>query len=332
MKALSAPALIAALAALTACSQEPPPNAAPAAEAPAAAAPAAGEADSMPHPVPAEAGSEVDLPPEPLGGLDHLAVALHQEGVAPVGHGGAPREPRAGLGTAGEAAAWGEIFVTATGNLNVFREEHFRVMSDGALLSNSGHFDAELELSALERLAEGHVREVRDNVREYDLGEKKLYLLAEGRLVNLGAAEGHPAAVMDMSFAGQALAAEYVAANHGSLDNAVHVLPEELDSGATLADVASRIVGPWGAVVMALTAVFSIGGNLAGSVLGALPFAPDCRLRRDGRFGAPAELAVSLGVDQKPGIVDVLFRGASLPSVARRPRGVDLQRAAQAGQ
>ena len=131
---------------------------------------------------------------------------------------------------AGDAAQWGEIFVTATGNLNVFREEHFRVMGDGAMLANSGHFDAELELAALERLAEGHIREVRENVQEYDLGEKKLYLLAEGRLVNLGAAEGHPAAVMDMSFAGQALAAEFVAGNHESLDNKVHVLPEDLDA------------------------------------------------------------------------------------------------------
>ena len=91
-------------------------------------------------------------------------------------------------------------------------------MQDGAVLANSGHFDAELELAALERLAEGHIREVRENVQEYDLGEKKLYLLAEGRLVNLGAAEGHPAAVMDMSFAGQALSAEYVARNHESLE------------------------------------------------------------------------------------------------------------------
>jgi adenosylhomocysteinase len=144
--------------------------------------------------------------------------------------------------TAGDAAQWGEIFVTATGNLNVFREEHFRVMQDGAVLSNSGHFDAELELSALERLAEGHVREARENVREYDLGEKKLYLLAEGRLVNLGAAEGHPASVMDMSFAGQALAAEYVAANHESLGNEVHVLPEELDKQIARLKLESRAV------------------------------------------------------------------------------------------
>ncbi len=132
--------------------------------------------------------------------------------------------------TAGDSATWGEVFVTATGNLNVFREEHFRVMRDGAILANSGHFDAELELAALERLAEGHMREVRENVREYDLGEKKLYLLAEGRLVNLGAAEGHPAAVMDMSFAGQALSAEYVAANHASLDNTVHGVPADIDA------------------------------------------------------------------------------------------------------
>ena len=132
--------------------------------------------------------------------------------------------------TAGDAAPWGEVFVTATGNINVFREEHFRVMSDGAVLANSGHFDAELELDALARLAEGHVREVRNDVREYDLGEKKLYLLAEGRLVNLGAAEGHPAAVMDMSFAGQALAAEYVALHHADLDVRVHVIPAEIDA------------------------------------------------------------------------------------------------------
>ena len=132
--------------------------------------------------------------------------------------------------TAGDAARWGEVFVTATGNLNVFREEHFRVMHDGAILANSGHFDAELDLAALERLAEGHIREVRQNVQEYDLGEKKLYLLAEGRLVNLGAAEGHPAAVMDMSFAGQALSVEFVAQNHESLTNDVHVVPADIDA------------------------------------------------------------------------------------------------------
>jgi adenosylhomocysteinase len=142
--------------------------------------------------------------------------------------------------TAGDAATWGEVFVTATGNLNVFREEHFRVMSDGALLANSGHFDAELELAALERLAEGHVREVRENVREYDLGEKRLFLLAEGRLVNLGAAEGHPAAVMDMSFAGQALSAEFVARSHATLSNDVHVVPADIDEQIARLKLESR--------------------------------------------------------------------------------------------
>jgi adenosylhomocysteinase len=132
--------------------------------------------------------------------------------------------------TAADAARWGEVFVTATGNINVFREEHFRVMPDGALLANSGHFDAELDLAALRRLAEGHVREVRNDVQEFDLGPRKLYLLAEGRLVNLGAAEGHPAAVMDMSFAGQALSAEFVARHHAELEDTVHVVPAEIDA------------------------------------------------------------------------------------------------------
>ena len=102
--------------------------------------------------------------------------------------------------------------MTATGNVNVFRREHFAAMQDGAIMANSGHFDAELDLKALREMAEGHVRDVRENVQEFDLGGKKVNLIAEGRLVNLGAAEGHPAAVMDMSFANQALSAEYVVA------------------------------------------------------------------------------------------------------------------------
>jgi adenosylhomocysteinase len=131
--------------------------------------------------------------------------------------------------TAAQAAPWGEIFITATGNINVFRREHFVAMRDGAVMANSGHFDAELDLAALRQLAEGHVREVRDNVQEFDLGPKKLHLLAEGRLVNLGAAEGHPAAVMDMSFANQALCAEYVALHHGELERRVYDVPEAID-------------------------------------------------------------------------------------------------------
>ena len=131
--------------------------------------------------------------------------------------------------TAGQAAAWGELFITATGNVNVFRREHFEAMGDGAIMANSGHFDAELDLAALRQMAEGHIRDVRENVQEFDLGGKKLNLIAEGRLVNLGAAEGHPAAVMDMSFANQALSAEYVAKNHAELSAQVYVVPEEID-------------------------------------------------------------------------------------------------------
>ncbi|MCU0483717.1 MAG: adenosylhomocysteinase [Chloroflexi bacterium] len=131
--------------------------------------------------------------------------------------------------TAGEAAPWGEVFVTATGNINVFRREHFAAMPDGAILANSGHFDAELDLDALRALAEGHVREVRENVQEFDLGPRRLNLLAEGRLVNLSAAEGHPAAVMDMSFANQALSAEYVVRHHSELAPAVYDVPEAID-------------------------------------------------------------------------------------------------------
>ena len=132
--------------------------------------------------------------------------------------------------TAGEAAGWGELFVTATGNVNVFRREHFAAMRDGTIMANSGHFDAELDLAALRQMAEGHIREVRENVQEFDLGGKRVNLIAEGRLVNLGAAEGHPAAVMDMSFANQALSAEYVAQHHAELTPQVYVVPEAIDA------------------------------------------------------------------------------------------------------
>ncbi len=132
--------------------------------------------------------------------------------------------------TAAQAAAWGDLFITATGNKNVFRREHFAAMRDGAIMANSGHFDAELDLTALREMAEGHVREVRTNVQEFDLGGKRVNLIAEGRLVNLGAAEGHPAAVMDMSFANQALSAEYVAQHHAELKPGVYVVPEAIDA------------------------------------------------------------------------------------------------------
>jgi len=132
--------------------------------------------------------------------------------------------------TAAQAAPWADLFITATGNINVFRREHFAAMKDGAVMANSGHFDAELDLKSLREMAEGHVREVRENVQEFDLGGKRVHLIAEGRLVNLGAAEGHPAAVMDMSFANQALSAEYVALHHGELENKVYVVPEAIDA------------------------------------------------------------------------------------------------------
>ncbi len=131
--------------------------------------------------------------------------------------------------TIGDAATWGEIFVTATGDIHVIRAEHFKVMRDGAIMANSGHFDVEIDLPALRELAGDRIRAVRDHVVEYDLGDRKVHVLAEGRLVNLSAAEGHPAAVMDMSFANQALCAEYLSRKHGDLANGVYDVPEEID-------------------------------------------------------------------------------------------------------
>jgi adenosylhomocysteinase len=131
--------------------------------------------------------------------------------------------------TMGDAAPWGEIFITATGDIHVIRAEHFKLMSDGAIMCNSGHFDVELDLPALKGLAGGRVREVRHNVEEYDLGDRRVNVLAEGRLVNLSAAEGHPAAVMDMSFANQALGAEYLKLHHSELTDGVYDVPVEID-------------------------------------------------------------------------------------------------------
>ena len=131
--------------------------------------------------------------------------------------------------TMGDAAPWGEIFITATGDIHVIRAEHFKVMNDGAIMCNSGHFDVELDLPALKGLAEGQVREVRHNVEEYDLGDRRVNVLAEGRLVNLSAAEGHPAAVMDMSFANQALSAEYLKLHHSELTDGVYDVPADID-------------------------------------------------------------------------------------------------------
>ena len=128
-----------------------------------------------------------------------------------------------------QAAKIGDIFVTLTGDLNVIRKEHFVKMKDGAILANSGHFNAEIEISELKKLSK-KVRTTRDFVEEFTLkNNKKLYLLGEGRLINLAAAEGHPASVMDMSFANQALSVEYIVKNAGKLKNEVYSVPEKID-------------------------------------------------------------------------------------------------------
>jgi len=129
-----------------------------------------------------------------------------------------------------EAAEVGELFVTLTGNKNVIRAEHFRKMKDRAVIANSGHFNVEIDIPALKKLSKKINRNVKAFVDEYVLsGGKRIYLLAEGRLINLAAAEGHPASVMDMSFGTQALEAEYVIKNQGRLAVAVHGVPIEIE-------------------------------------------------------------------------------------------------------
>lgn len=128
-----------------------------------------------------------------------------------------------------EAAALGDIFVTVTGNKHVIRGEHFAAMKDGAIVCNSGHFDIEIDLKSLGAEATD-VKDVRNFTQEYRLKNgKSVIVLGEGRLVNLAAAEGHPSAVMDMSFANQALAVEYLVKNKGSLEPGLHSIPTELD-------------------------------------------------------------------------------------------------------
>jgi adenosylhomocysteinase len=128
-----------------------------------------------------------------------------------------------------EAVKEGDIFITVTGNKNVIRGEHFESMKNGAVVCNSGHFNVEIDIPALEKLSSGK-REVRPLVDEYVLkGDRKVYLLGEGRLVNLATAEGHPASVMDMSFANQSLSAEYLFKNHKTMKPQVYVVPEHLD-------------------------------------------------------------------------------------------------------
>ena len=129
-----------------------------------------------------------------------------------------------------EAARIGDMFLTVTGDKGVIRREHVELMKDGAILANSGHFDVEIDKDALRELATGGVRRIREFVDEYTLADgRKVNLLGEGRLVNLAAAEGHPSAVMDMSFANQALSVEWIVKNHASLEKRVYPVPVEID-------------------------------------------------------------------------------------------------------
>ena len=138
-----------------------------------------------------------------------------------------------------DAARTGDLFVTATGDKHVLRGEHFELMKDGAILANTGHFNVEIDIPALRKLA-GSVSVARPMVEQFDLsGGRRIFLLAEGRLVNLAAAEGHPASVMDMSFANQALAAEHVVKHHAELEKRVYDMPRDIDDEVARLKLAS---------------------------------------------------------------------------------------------
>ena len=149
-----------------------------------------------------------------------------------------------------EAARIGDVFVTVTGDTSVIRREHLEVMKDGAVLANAGHFDVEIDKNALVELSGGRVRRIRGYVDEYTMGDgRRLHLLGEGRLVNLAVAEGHPAAVMDMSFANQALSVEWIVKGRGTLDPGVYPVPTEIDQ-----EVAKLKLQAMGVEIDALTA------------------------------------------------------------------------------
>ena len=153
------------------------------------------------------------------------------------------------VSTMAEAARHGDIFCTATGDKHVIRREHFGLMKDGAILSNTGHFNVEIEIPALQEMAVA-VTVVRPMVEQFEMPDgRRLFLLAEGRLVNLAAAEGHPASVMDMSFANQALSAEWAVKNHADLEPKVYVVPAELDN-----EVARLKLAAMGVEIDSLTA------------------------------------------------------------------------------
>jgi adenosylhomocysteinase len=149
-----------------------------------------------------------------------------------------------------EAARIGDLFITVTGDTSVIRREHIELMKDGTILANSGHFDVEIDKGALAELATGGVRRIREFVDEYTMADgRRIHLLGEGRLVNLAAAEGHPAAVMDMSFANQALSVEWLVKNHASLEKRVYPVPPEIDR-----DVARLKLHAMGVEIDTLTA------------------------------------------------------------------------------
>ena len=138
-----------------------------------------------------------------------------------------------------EAATQGDFFCTVTGDIHVLRREHFEAMKDGAIVSNSGHFNVEIDLEALAEMAVSR-REIRDFVEEFVLSDgRRIYVLGEGRLINLAAAEGHPSSVMDMSFANQALCSEYMVKNHASLKNTVYRVPLDIDKNIARLKLAS---------------------------------------------------------------------------------------------
>ena len=150
--------------------------------------------------------------------------------------------------TAADAASEGDIFITVTGNKHVLRSEHFAKMKDGTILANSGHFDIEIDLTSLRAEAVAR-RPIRENLEEFEMADgRRILLAAEGRLVNLGAAEGHPADVMDMSFSNQAFAVEYLIKNEGSLEPRIYTLPNEIDD-----DVASIKLAHMGGGLETLT-------------------------------------------------------------------------------
>jgi len=142
------------------------------------------------------------------------------------------------------AASVGDIFCTVTGNINVIGAEEFKVMKDGAIVCNSGHFDVEINLNDLKKMASGEPSMPRENVQEYTVGGKRIRILAEGRLVNLAAAEGHPASVMDMSFSTQALGSAWMATQKTPLVPGVYDIPEEMEreiSSLKLASMGMKI-------------------------------------------------------------------------------------------